>query len=264
MHLRHGAGRADPSALRRFLDPLQIGATVQKGDRPQIAQVLCHPKPDIRRAANQRAVGMRFIPRGQFIGAARQGRVFRRFQPCGIIAHPLRRGLIRRGLRRADDRRIAGAAAQVSGKRIVISGVPVQMCACHRRDEPGGAEPALRSVMVDHRLLHRMKRAVRSCDAFDGAHRLAVKLRQEQDAGIQRPRAVLIRDNHGTGAAIAFVAPFLGSREAAFRAQPVKKRFCRIVGTDPDRFSVKKKANVHVCLTRRGTDARDLPTLDAA
>jgi hypothetical protein len=52
--------------------------------------------------------------------------------------------------------------------------------------KPGVQKPHCAAVMVDHRLLHRVQRAVGAGDAFDRAHRLAVQLRQEQDAGVQR------------------------------------------------------------------------------
>ena len=51
---------------------------------------------------------------------------------------------------------------------------------------PGLALSALAAVMIDHRALDRVQRPVGRGDPLDRAHRLAVQLRQEQDAGVQR------------------------------------------------------------------------------
>ncbi len=63
--------------------------------------------------------------------------------------------------------------------------------------------------MVDHRLLHGVAAFRRACEAFHRADGAAMHLRQEQQAGVQRPRAGFVRDHHGAGTAIAFVAAFL-------------------------------------------------------
>ncbi|OIQ65729.1 hypothetical protein GALL_527070 [mine drainage metagenome] len=76
--------------------------------------------------------------------------------------------------------------------------------------------------MGDHRLLHRVQRAIGACDTFDGAHRFAVDLRQHQDAGIQRARALCVGDHHRAGTAIALGAAFLGPGEPAIEPQIIQ------------------------------------------
>ena len=101
-------------------------------------------------------------------------------------------------------------------------GVTVQMRRGHRDDKARGAEPALRSVVIDHRLLHRVQRAIGAADTFDRTHRLALQLWQKKNAGVQRPRALLIGDHNGAGTAVAFIAAFLGAGQAARLAQPIQ------------------------------------------
>jgi hypothetical protein len=105
-----------------------------------------------------------------------------------------------------------------------VVGFAVEVIDRHRDDEARRAEAALAAVMVDHRALHRMQRAIGAGQPLDGAHGLAVKLRQEQDAGIERARAPRVADHHRAGAAIALVAAFLGAGQAALLAQPVEQR----------------------------------------
>jgi hypothetical protein len=121
----------------------------------------------------------------------------------------------------------------------------------HGDDEARGAEAALAAVSRDHRRLHRVQRAIRAGDALDGAHRLAVQLRQEQDAGIQRPAAGRVGQHDGAGAAIALVAALLGAFQPAVLAQPVQQRPRRRRIADPDRRAVQQKRNLRHDMTRR-------------
>ena len=56
-----------------------------------------------------------------------------------------------------------------------------------------------------------MQRPIGPTDTFNGANRFAMKLWQKQDARIQRATPLPVGDNYGAGAAITFVAAFLGT-----------------------------------------------------
>ncbi len=133
----------------------------------------------------------------------------------------------------------------------------------HRDDKARRAEPALRPVMLDHRLLHGVQRAMRPGDPLDSPHRTPVELRQEQDAGVQRPRAVLVGDHHRAGPAIALVAALLGAGQAPLVAQPVKqsRRGRRI---DLDSFPVQRKPDHEKSRRLTRTIRRHLRAVDAA
>jgi hypothetical protein len=109
-------------------------------------------------------------------------------------------------LRGAQDRGVACAAAQVTGKRGVMVSVAVEMRCGHRHDKARRAKAALAAVVGDHRGLHRMWLAIGAHQPFDRAHSFAVQLRQEQDASVERAAALGICHHHATSPAIAFVA----------------------------------------------------------
>ena len=69
---------------------------------------------------------------------------------------------------------------------------------------PGGAEPALKRLRIEKRLLHRMRAAV-GREAFDGGDGMAVGAEGRDQAAVHR----LAVDQHGAGAAVAGVAAFL-------------------------------------------------------
>ena len=73
---------------------------------------------------------------------------------------------------------------------------------------------ALRTVVIHHRLLHRMQFAAR-CQIIDRDHILAVNLPEQLNAGIDRlidQHAVFDAANRNcASAAIAFIAAFLGA-----------------------------------------------------
>lgn len=124
-------------------------------------------------------------------------------------------------------------------------GAAIAMRYCHRDHEARRAKATLRSMMVDHRLLYRVKRAIGACDPLDGSDRAPGQLRQKQDAGIQRPRAAIrVGHHHGAGTAITLVATFLGAGEPPFLAEPIQER--RSGGRiDLHRFPVEKKPDCH-------------------
>ena len=142
----------------------------------------------------------------------------------GPVVHPFGDGRLRGGVRGADYGRVARASAERPRQLILVVTSPVQVRGGERGHDAGRAEAALRAVMLDHRRLDRMQGAVGGREAFDRSHGLAVKLWQEEDAGVQGTRALAIGHDHRAGTAIAFVAAFLGSGQAAFLAQPVQQR----------------------------------------
>ena len=168
-----------------------------------------------------------------------------------IGAHVVGDGRLFGGLGRADDRGVAGAAAQVARQRVVVVCPAVQVGRGHGHDKPRRAEPALAAVVVHHGRLHGVKRAVGGGDPFHGAHGLTLQLWQEQDAGVQGPRALCVRDHHAAGPAVAFVAAFLGAGQPAGVAQPVQQGLGR-VALHLNGLSVQKKRNLHD-IARRGT-----------
>ena len=92
--------------------------------------------------------------------------------------------------RRVDDRAVARAAAEIAGERIVDGlaahrprAVLVEREQAHH--DAGRAEAALRAVMLDHRRLHRMERAVVG-EVLDGDDLGAVDLAEQEDAGVDR------------------------------------------------------------------------------
>ena len=119
---------------------------------------------------------------------------FRAFSRASVVGS---RGLDRVGARiggeallhRADDRGVAGAAAEIAGERVVdrlLAGQRVGRAGQgeHRHDEAGRAEAALRAVAVDHRLLHRVQPPVGALEVLDGEQLAAVEGRHELDAGV--------------------------------------------------------------------------------
>ncbi len=202
---------------------------MKEGDLGQVAQLLGHPESDIGRARDQHRVGMRLVPRRQRVrGCWREGRRASLRRPVPHpVPQPLRHRRARHRLGGADDRRIAGAAAEIAGKAVVVVGPPVQMRRRHRHHEARRAEAALAAVMRDQRRLHRVHLARGPRQPLDGADRAAVQLRQEQDAGVQRPRSPVVGHHHRAGAAVALVAALFGAGQPTLLAQPVEQRPCR-------------------------------------
>ena len=107
-----------------------------------------------------------------------------------------------------------------------------------------GAEAALRTVMIDHRLLHGMQSAalgkVLDCDELG-----AVKLAQEDDTGVDRlmhePAAFQPRQHDSARAAIALGAAFLRPRGPLLFAQPVKNGRARREPVERDLAAAKSK-----------------------
>ena len=137
------------------------------------------------------------------------------------IRHRTRAQILAGGLHRADDRRVAGAAAvgvlqallylQVGRIRVFVQ----QRLGLH--DEPGRAEAALRRSVADEGILKRMQfgRAAgtvlgagpRLGQSFDRQHLRALCLEGRVDAGVDR----LAVDDYGAAAAFGLITADLGA-----------------------------------------------------
>ncbi len=130
-------------------------------------------------------------------------------------------------LDRLDHFRVAGAAAQVAGKRIadlLHAGVGYFIeQRLGRQDHAGPAEAALQRRMLLERLLQRMQ-FIPGREPLDGQHLAAVGLTGQHQAGVDR----LAVHEHGARAAIADVAAELGAGQVELIAQePEQRRFRR-------------------------------------
>ena len=174
---------------------LQLVEAADEDHRRDVAHELGHPEPDIGRAGDDGRLRLGFAapPRNRrpIAGTisrclpvadldARCRRAAPQAAPSSPCARPpadpsppCRRSEI--ALRGAHDRLIAGAAAEIALQRLLDRRVgrigrphpqPIE-----RHDEARRAEAALRAVEVDHRLLHRMQRAVAAlADARPSRH----------------------------------------------------------------------------------------------
>ena len=202
------------------------------------AQLLGRPQTDIgeagndarirvrRQAARQRrlAFGRKPLARRtvehQFIafpGQLAQGLVLRLVARRLLSAARHREGL----LRRIGDRPVTGAATQISREqavdvlaRYLARRLLAEVC-IEGHHEAWCAKPALRSMAIDHGLLHRMRLAFNRHTFYCG-HSLAMQGRHELDARIHGTMAnPTIGPNVGNGdrtrTAITLGAPFLGA-----------------------------------------------------
>ena len=180
--------------------------------------------------------------RGQ--GAQRGGNGF------GVQAHG---GQSEHALAGVEDRPVAGAAAQIArelvgellarGRR--ACGAVALVATRQRHHEARGAETALRTMAIDHRLLRRVQRSTlalrQRLQVLHRQQRPAVERGQELDAGVDRAQAQpanlrgagrrrtdgigLARQlghDHRAGAAIALGAAFLAAAAMRVLAQPVE------------------------------------------
>ena len=72
-------------------------------------------------------------------------------------------------------------------QRALVQFVAILQQPRHRDDKPRRAEAALRTVALDHRLLHGTRRRTRVAEAFDRDDVRAIELEHELDARIDRP-----------------------------------------------------------------------------
>ena len=121
------------------------------------------------------------------------------------------RGILDVGLvmERVLDGAVAGAAADIAFQRCAEI-LPLRLV--QRRagqDHAGGAEPALKRLRVEKRLLHRVHAALGS-EAFDGGDGMALGAKRRDQAGVHR----LAVEQHRAGAAVAGIAAFLDAEMA--------------------------------------------------
>src|SRR5207302_8836857 len=115
---------------------------------------------------------------------------------------------VRRKLNRLDDLRVAGAAAQVAGKRLadlvarwIRAGFEQR---ARRQQDARRAVTALRSSQLGERRLQWMELGA-VCHALDGRDGAALQLYRQQQAAQLRPAV----DEHSACAAFAKPAPLL-------------------------------------------------------
>jgi hypothetical protein len=123
-----------------------------------------------------------------------------------------------------DDVLVPRAAAQVARDRLaglLGGGVGVVLeVGGDRRDEPGGAEPALQGVALGEGLLHRAEVLGVVADALDRRHLVALRADGEHQARAHR----LPVDEHGARPAHAVLAADVGAGEAEVVAQEVRQQ----------------------------------------
>ena len=255
--------RADAQGVPALLDRVESGDAAEPDDLLQVAQLLGDPQADVGRAADQHGARKAGVKRGERSFARRRGEegvVVADEQVAAVGERRQRRGALggRGGetigrpavagrQRRVDDRPIAGATAEVAGERVARALVGRRLALVIEReqahDDAGRAEAALRAVIVDHRLLHRMQ-ALALGEVLDGQHFGAVDLAEQQDAGVDRLVAqsavgLQPRQDDGAGAAVALIAALLRPLGAGFLAQPIEQRRARREAIEGDGSAAK-------------------------
>jgi hypothetical protein len=155
-----------------------------------------------------------------------------------------------------DDGCIAGTAAQVAGQLLIdppafhrVSGACFRLVIHGKKahHEPRCAESALRTVLVHHGLLHRVKASVRAFQVFDGDQLQPVQRGQQLDACVDRAvsnSAVMEFAQHdGAGAAIPLGAAFLAAGATRFGAQPLQHGELGIETADLDDLSTENETH---------------------
>jgi hypothetical protein len=151
-----------------------------------------------------------------------------------------------------DDRPVAGAAAEIAGERVVDPRPArrARLLVVEGRQghhEARRAEAALRAVVLDHRLLDRVERAVRALEVLDGQELAAVQRRHEADAGIDRavaqPAVFGLGDDDAARPAIALGTALLGAPPEGVAPEPFEHGERRVDGLERDRLVPQKEAH---------------------
>ena len=173
--------------------------------RSEVAELLGDPEADVGRARNEGRVGKAPVELGKggdvrrggekpaFVADEKPGRIGERRERGRALGRSRSETIGRRavagGEARGQDRAIAGAAAKIAGELVVEAGRSRGRARViggeQAHHDPGRAEAALRAVMVDHRLLHRME-CVADREILDRDEFGPVKLAEQQDAGVHR------------------------------------------------------------------------------
>ena len=151
-----------------------------------------------------------------------------RGQGVGVALGERRGGLVLLRERCGDDGGVAGAAAQVARQPHAHAGF-VERAALFAQPGDGHHEArravaALAAVVVDERLLHRMKLTTFG-EPFDRDDQGTVELPQVLDARVDgQERATGARDERCASAAVALGAHHLGARQPELVAQQIRER----------------------------------------
>src|SRR5215471_18269195 len=128
---------------------------------------------------------------------------------------------------RLDNVRIGCASAEIAAHMLadlgVVADAPLIDAADRRDDLPRCAIAALKGVLIDERLLHRMKRAARFAEPLDRGDRAANRDSEGQAA--EHPGAV---NQHCTGSALAMIAALFCTGQSEMLAQRIEQR-CALV-----------------------------------
>ncbi len=245
LRFRIGRSGADRQPVLLVRDPVKLFDTTDQYDARQLAHLLGDPQSHVGRTCDD---GRLRIAGGKIAKRVRTGRpcdeaVSRSAEQIGSVLQ-LRQlpGRLVRGPgpaveRRAgagpggriDDGAIARAAAEIAGD-LVDDVLPRRRLAGmiereERHDESRRAEAALRTVQVDHRLLHRMQRSIFG-KVVDGDELLAVDLAHQQDAGIHgfidETPVTQTAEGHRAGATVSFVAALLGAARLLLKPEIVE------------------------------------------
>ena len=247
-------GISDPGAQRQHAGGLDDGMQFFKvpdiDHRPHVTHEFGDPQPHIRGAADQRRAGVRRIDRRQIVDRPRHddavlaladidGRpIVQRNEPRlhRLAMHHQRigrrRAIARHREPRPHDRRITGAAAEITLQRLLDAvdrgfrvGHPQSI---ERHHDARRAEAALAAVKIHHRLLYRMQRPARRRQMLDGHHMRPMQRADKGDARVDRLVAEPIRaeppDQHRARTAIALGAAFLGAAQPLGQPQIVEQR----------------------------------------
>ena len=245
-----GCAGADHDLPAAFTNGIETCRPACMNDLRQMPHLLGNPQPHIGGTGKDHRIGVRRTQCGK--RPDRSGRCKEALLRPGkqIIALHGKKSLFgllpafyQRVLRRSagcfqrgfGNRPVAGAAAQIA-RQPVIDRAPFGLFTAvmqgkKTHHKARRAEAALRTVQIDHRLLHRMQFAALG-EVVDGNDIATIHLAKHQDAGIDRfigePAVSDFPKRHGAGATIALVAAFLGTRLAFGKPQMIEQRRCRI------------------------------------
>ena len=193
------------------------GSRVMSTRRSRLDDAVLEHQVDLRRAAGQvRRVRVVADEPDGLGGVARAcvGERPHRYAPCPCATSRIA----------ATDVRVRPAAAEVAAHELLD--LLVRARSALREQGHGGqdlarrAAPALKGVVADERLLHRMQAAVVAGQPFDRRDRAAVALRRERQA---RHDALAV-EQHRARAAGALIAALLRAGQPELVAQRVEQR----------------------------------------
>ncbi len=263
-----GDAGADLDGPAAVVEPAQFADAADPHQGRKLAHVFGDPQADIGRSRDNGRLRVGEEDLGERIGGGGGVKsaalvadpdgllVLQCVQPCQrircapieLVGGRLRAGM----LGGPHDRRVAGAAAEIAGQRIVdrlFAGCVAAGLAEReqRHHETGRAEAALRAMMIDHRGLHGMQGPIVVFQMLDSEKLAAVEGADRLDAGIDgavdQPAVLRPHHHHGARAAIALVAALLGSDMALGEPQPIEHRRGRGDAVDLSEFITEQETN---------------------